>query len=414
MIISKDLPTEFDDPFFGIPDNHKWNALIGCQGSEENYVDGYIQAAIELASVVIDKRMLEKRDTLVLPILYNARHAIELSLKFTINKLYEIDFTKSHQSNHDIMSHWNLLNCSTIGDEEMRTQIGNLRPFVISLSNIDQDGQALRYFMSKSGQSNLSNYSLENIEVILRSLNRLHIILSRLRYRVICLLNEHRTGSFTKECSRSDLIEIAQTLPLKNDWQTSDFSEAKSLVMKRFNLTSRGFTRALNIIKINREMNTLIGIENNLLHITDSNILYLAKKWSEFCPPCKDGGRVRVININQIDADDLILEDLRFNEMTNSIACKLTPLEIADLETIFYLGRDGTFCEYYEACFERTLNEHQRDGDQIKALGRVLEKTSFLGCLANGINKLGRPSLSRQIIEMRPDLISAILPPGAR
>jgi len=62
--------------------NPTWNACIGKQGHEENYLDGYIEAAIELAGAVLDKNMFEKRDTLVLPILYNARHALELALKF--------------------------------------------------------------------------------------------------------------------------------------------------------------------------------------------------------------------------------------------------------------------------------------------------------------------------------------------
>lgn len=74
------------DPFFSLPKNSEWNACIGRQSDEENYADGYIDAAIELATAVIEKGMYEKRDTLVLPILYNARHAIELNLKLFIGE----------------------------------------------------------------------------------------------------------------------------------------------------------------------------------------------------------------------------------------------------------------------------------------------------------------------------------------
>jgi hypothetical protein len=76
-----------DDPFFKLPDDSDWNACIGIQGTEENYLDGYIEAAMELVSAVIEKKMFEKRDTVVLPILYNARHAVELLLKFTIDRI---------------------------------------------------------------------------------------------------------------------------------------------------------------------------------------------------------------------------------------------------------------------------------------------------------------------------------------
>src|SRR6266536_1077982 len=76
-----------DDPFFMRVFDTDWNACIGKQGDEENYLDGYIEAAMELAGAVIDKKLFGKRDTLVLPILYNARHAVELALKFTTDRL---------------------------------------------------------------------------------------------------------------------------------------------------------------------------------------------------------------------------------------------------------------------------------------------------------------------------------------
>jgi hypothetical protein len=78
-----------DDPFFKRNTVSTWNACIGKQGSEDHYIDGYIEAALELAGAIIDKRMYEKRDTLVLPILYNARHAVELALKFATDRLVE-------------------------------------------------------------------------------------------------------------------------------------------------------------------------------------------------------------------------------------------------------------------------------------------------------------------------------------
>ena len=82
-----DDPTA-DDPFFRLLEDSDWNACIGRQGDEENYIEGYMDAAGELAEAVIEKKMYEKRDTLVLPILYNARHAVELALKFVIDRLF--------------------------------------------------------------------------------------------------------------------------------------------------------------------------------------------------------------------------------------------------------------------------------------------------------------------------------------
>ncbi len=107
------------DPFFTLPNNSTWNACIGKQGDEVHYLDGYIEAAWELADAVIEKEMYGKRDTLVLPILYNARHAVELLLKFLTHQLLECGaIPHGHPANHDIQSHFDLLFGTKIGDEK--------------------------------------------------------------------------------------------------------------------------------------------------------------------------------------------------------------------------------------------------------------------------------------------------------
>jgi hypothetical protein len=106
-----------DDPFFRLPAGSDWNACIGKQGAEENYLDGYIEAAMELVTTIIDKKMLLKRDTVVLPILYNARHAIELVLKFAVNRLAAMGvLSLPERPDHDIQSYFNLLEQADLGD----------------------------------------------------------------------------------------------------------------------------------------------------------------------------------------------------------------------------------------------------------------------------------------------------------
>jgi hypothetical protein len=52
-----------DDTFFALPQDSTWNACIGRQGDELHYLDGYIEAAWELADAVIQKNILARRDT---------------------------------------------------------------------------------------------------------------------------------------------------------------------------------------------------------------------------------------------------------------------------------------------------------------------------------------------------------------
>ena len=119
------------DPFFQFVRGTQWNALIGRQGNEHNYLDGYIEAAIELASSVIDKGLYASRDTLVLPILFNGRHALELTLKFGTEKLLDMEMIKTgHKRNHDIHSYWKNLRDNNIGDRRIRETLDDLEPYV--------------------------------------------------------------------------------------------------------------------------------------------------------------------------------------------------------------------------------------------------------------------------------------------
>jgi hypothetical protein len=398
-----------DDPFFRLPtdreDSH-WNACIGQQGTEENYVDGYIQAAIELASAVIEKRMDAKRDTLVMPILYNARHALELSLKFAISRLNQMGVINSHQKNHDIMSHWEMLDANVLGDEALRQHVAALKPYVTSLSQIDDDGQELRYSENRDGQKSLTDRSHANIAVIRRSLDGLSKVMSRLKYRILDLADERNTGSFTSECSRSDLLEIARMLPPASDWREPAFEEAKADVMKRFSLTNRKFSAAVNVIKGNREMGVMIGLEKDLVHLSDQNARFVVEQWSK-CHPARVAGhhlgtkraeRISLVKLAWID----ISEDGRISRDVSQAVCGvLTPDEVADLEAIYYIGRDGGFSEEYEGYLESRRKEHCVGGRVAEGVDYLMAKTDFLICIAAGIARLGRPSLSSQLMGIR-------------
>ncbi len=397
-----------DDPFFWLPDDREWNACIGQQGHEENYVDGYIEAAIELASAVIEKRMYGSRDTLVMPILYNARHALELSLKFAINKLYERGvITDAHPKNHNIMSHWALLDASELGDEALREYVTALKHYVTSLSQIDDDGQELRYSENRDGQKSLADRALANIEVIRTSLDGLSGVMERLKYRVLDLVDERATGSYTAECSRRDLLEIARTLPNRSKWCEPAFVEAKANVMKRFSLSGRKFSNAVNVIEDNREMRCLIGLETSLAHLSDKNALFAVEQWSRHHPvrPVGDGLGIYFFSKRNKGA---IAEDRRVAlEVNNKILEVLTPDEIADLQAIYYIGRDSPFCEHYELILVSTRKEHRVADDLAIKVNHLMQKTNFQEAVARGVSKLGRPDLADKLLKIGPGVAPA-------
>ncbi len=363
------------DPFFAIIHDSQWNACIGQQGEERNYVDGFMEAAIELVEAIFDKKLMSQRDTLVLPILYNARHAVELSLKFAIGRLHREGVIAKHHpiTNHDILSHWKHLHDSNPGDKLLREGVAELEPFIVSLAKIDDDGQEFRYSKNREGQPSLAGHAVANLRLIRKSLNALGEILKRLQYRVIDVIAERSTGSFTTRCSRSDLLEIAKMLPNRDEWSKSNFDERKAIVKEKFELTNRQFCNALDEIQKNREMNIQIGIESNLLHLSDEHAILTIEEWRKRHPIDDPENE---LGTDFFGADWEKYRHVR-NEIKAAILGTLTPDEIADLETLFYIGRESEPCEFYEKDFEGNKRKNHCRRDVEETVDRMMEKPIF-------------------------------------
>jgi hypothetical protein len=391
------------DPFFAVLGDSTWNACIGPQGNVRNYVDGYIEAALELATLVIEKNLMASRDTLVLPILYTARHGVELALKLATSSLTEAGvFVAQQRVNHDIDAYWRALKSAHVGDEAIRVQLEALSPFVQSLAAIDDDGQQLRYATGIDGAESLAGRPLANIQVIQQSLKKLRQILGELQRGVYEFTEHLREGTRTLECSRRDLLEIAKLLPRKANWSTAAFDGAKVVIKARYGLSGSKFSAALDAIQTNREMNAALGVETPLAHLSDEHLRLIAEEWSACNPPRVRGGESVVLGSTLFK---VARGPSSRSQAATRLAAVLSPHEVADLEVIFYLGRDGWLPETYEAQLERTLREHAVQGDIRIPLQHVFTKMNLLRCLVIGLRRLGRPSLAEQLRDLRPDAV---------
>lgn len=404
------LPAPHDsDPFFAIPEDRTWNACIGPQGDEENYIEGYVDAALELASTVIERQLLASRDTLVFPILYVARHGIELSLKFALKCLFAAQVVKGGPAqNHKIGEHFEALEKAKLGDAEIRDLLARLRPYVTSLAAIDDDGQQLRYAEDLKGNQSLQDKPLANIEVIRDSLVKLKALLGQLKYRVMDFCEERSTGSFTSACSRKDLLEIARILPPRQEWGGDAFTTAKAEVMERYGLSGNKFTSAANVITKNREMGALLGIDFTLAHLTDEHAHQVFELWSKQHPPRADDeadgpGLIGGEHLRELFPED----EANPGEIANSLLAVLSQDELADLEVVYYLGRNGGFPERYEQLLALTKREHAVANRPQHTAHHLLSKTNLLTCFARGARRLGCPRLADSLLDLRPDFRDA-------
>jgi len=386
------------DPFFSLPQDPEWNACIGRQGDEENYVDGYIAAAYELATAVIDKGMYEKRDTLVLPILYNARHAIELTQKLVIGEFVRAGvLSEAHPANHDIRSHFLFLVKENIADEAFRSRLAELEPFVESLAQIDEDGQELRYHKSRDGTPSLESKALANIATIRDGLLELSKVLSDLKYRSFALSSEWATGTRTSKCSRRDLFQITDMLPARKNWKSEEFCTAKKLIKARYSLSNRQYSLALDMIQETRVLGARIGVEFQLIHLSDEKAEFLLNRWSDLHPP-RSLGESRYFDCSaERDWDAIRQRRTTEVRVISEIVASLSEDEFADAETVFYLARDKVHPEYYQRQFGRKKKEFAARSDLRQEVLDLMGKTNFQQCFCEGLRLVGRIGLADRL-----------------
>ncbi|MCP9759184.1 hypothetical protein EGI20_07655 [Aquitalea sp. S1-19] len=392
-----------DDPFFRWSEDSEWNACIGPQGHEENYIDGYMEAATLLANSVVEQKLYISRDTLVLPILYNARHAIELTLKFVVARLHAENLYSLKKTNHNISDYLTELQRENLGDWEMRSLLESLSPYVSSLSAIDNDGQQLRFAKDKSGIASLSERPLANFEVIRSSLAELGDVLRKIKSRVQDFCEESRTGTFTKSCSRSDLKFIASEMAPYPTLGSPDFLEAKERVKLRFSFGNRPFQEAYDDIIRSREFGAYLGQTFELNCLSDKHAKFFVSGWAKLHPPRPEGeSGCRIVRSSELR--EIMMASPSSRPVASELTTTLSIDDLADVETIYYLGRDNIFPEFYEAHFATTKKEYQVASDLIGKVQHVLSKTNFLNYFSRGVRRLGRPELADELIAMRPDL----------
>ncbi len=227
-----------------------------------------------------------------------------------------------------------------------------------------------------------------------------------MKYRAIDFVEERATGTFTADCSRRDLGRIAKLLPHRAQWSEPAFTDAKAEAMARFGIGSRKFSQAVDVIKGHREMGGLVGYEFELAHLADEHARLAIEEWSNAHPPRLAGNDLGIDYFDH-DWDKMSAHFQIIAAAGKSVLDTLSPEEIADLETIFYIGRERLFCEVYDKRLEATLKEHRLAGDLAGEVHHMMTKPNLLDALARGIEILGRRRLAAELRALRPDLTAA-------
>lgn len=401
--MTEDSREEEIDPFFETVHDGQWNACVGVQGSELNYVEGYLDASRILVDALVAGKMMDMRDTLVLPILYNARHGLELALKYVVAKLVTLELARlpEGRANHHILRYWQHIQDADVADLVVREIIAKLEPFVRSLSRMDVDGQQLRYFSTKDNGRSLGDQAVVHLLLIQGNIAKLAAMVGKLTKRVDLLMQEQQTGTRTTRCSRSDLIEIVKIVGPHATWVEDAFLARKSAVMSRFGLSKKAFSNALNAIKGSRELSARIGIETAQRHVNDEQVVRVAELWFEAYPPTSADAEPATILPRDISFESIEQYSRKMQRLVTSVIEELTLEEFADVETIYYIGRNKDHGEYYELNLDSTIKQHELEKSRRhEKVYHIMSKTNLLEGLIAGFRRIGRPSLAARLSEL--------------
>lgn len=245
-------------------------------------------------------------DSAVYPIIFCARHSIELCLKWLLRHICQIKIVKENKSvfikfrnatNEEDKKKYgtqieNIIKCletkvKTHNVEKLCDLICKYYTIDTSIKKgfdiilphlcdyfIDPAGDVFRYFNDTEGTPNLESKGIELIsletfkkkyDIIYNKLTELCWLVARVETAI------KETDTFTKTLSRWQIEEIAKKLPPKSTW-ADDLPAKKQQIMEEYGLSSREFGEALDIIKNHREFCVYIGMEIQFKTFSDSSI----------------------------------------------------------------------------------------------------------------------------------------------
>ncbi len=238
-------------------------------------------------------------DTYVYPICFNMRHAVELFLKSTAERLEVLASIKKRPvqaldlvGTHDLHKIWkHVKDTSSVLDTRYRPLLAPLEEHVDDIASIDATGQVFRYPFDSKQNKHLVEVSVINVLHLRRRFLEMEKLLLALDRLNDDLISEYGWGTFTAHLSRVQLIELARNLPARDRWRDPEFDAVKAELQGQYDLTSREFSKALNFIQRRHEMAPLIGQRVEIRGLTELALRTYFDQW------------IRLHGLDEIKAD---------------------------------------------------------------------------------------------------------------
>lgn len=377
--------------------NATFNACVGTNSSHDmrTYAEGYLQAAQKLLEVMFSQRMMYERDTLVHPILYSARHSIELSIKHVLIELNKIGIrTKDCEIHgHSLKIQWALFKKQTAFDRRIIDVSESIDSMVIQLDQADPDAQDFRYPVNTNGEQTLNGKFVVDLVTVKLVVDCLAEKLVYLYNLIDLIIDERNLNAFTHEFNREELKQLSLDLPDFDTWSTSDdFQTIKLIWKEKYGLSNSAFSRAVDFIKKHREFSGNINFEHDFIALDNQLLECLIKKSYEI--------RLEQIEDRKLDLKEQLNKPNPAYTNFPLFESRITPAVMSELNALFYLDE---FSEEFDSLVKRFdrefegLVDKELDEALKKSFIHIYEKTNFLSAVIRGLEKTGRLKLTEQL-----------------
>ena len=388
-----------DNPF----EFHEEDAIIACVGenggtTDEDIRNGFKRTVELLTESLKDGQEVE--DLLVYPIVYNARHSIELSLKIVIKMLWEIEGKKGIKYSDEIIAerkkkiHTHNIEelykmaCENKNiDRRIPAYFENIED-MIRFYYFDEEGDAFKYELNKENQPHMIKNKISHISIVLLETEFKEVMekFDELIYFLRNCMDEYSLGTFTKNLSRTDIWDISKRLPDYEEWRTEKFREIKEEIKQEYHLGSKEFSEAVNLIKKNRFFSENIGCEKIFGTITQEEL----KEYASLVKYYFEKNKFKEENVTEWYKLDGVQQNAEILKkyLSNS------SMETLNTLLCFYdISNSSLAVEKLEDVYEYIVGS---SFDEMYIIRKLKQKNACLRII-NGMKKCGQVTYAKQL-----------------
>ncbi|SHH93032.1 hypothetical protein SAMN02745229_01204 [Butyrivibrio fibrisolvens DSM 3071] len=352
--------------------SERYIACVGDNGGTTN--DGILAGYKGAVQIIINdiKNGQGIEDELIYPLVYSIRHSIELALKISISIIRDIYYIKNEkfdiQENelhtHDIETLSKYVKKLYVIDK----RISGLFDIALDYAKdfyFDKQSDIFRYECNLEGKELLKELQISHIciEILEKKFLRMNELFNDAFYSLEMMKNEYSLNTWTKKLSRNDIEQISKELMPITRWREEAFNDNKEEIKKKYGLSSKALSDAINIIKNNPLFANNINSSITLGKISDEELNQYAKMISEFTKPDQFETKERRAGEGMEELlKNIQKEAEKWDALSKNIS-KEALLSLAAFGNMFETG--DVYCENYQKHYDHFEKDHNIRRDYL-------------------------------------------------